>query len=210
MCPNLGGFGEKFYSNGSRAVLLIRISCVQDLHSFNPVSDGLLMTFCGSQGYQTVTFSLELRMLHQVVNIFHLLGALVLQKSSKILCVSLEAEPGSCPKAPLLPLDWTSLVSASPPFPDYQLLEPALELREGQKCGTQKGSHAQKPHSFLLGFTSESCPLIESLELFQLRDFHLIIVMIYSTGEYLLISLPITIPNTLKDTWDEEIKNHNA
>ena len=36
-------------------------------------------------------------------NIFHLLGVLVLQKSSKILfCVSLEVEPGPCPKAALL------------------------------------------------------------------------------------------------------------
>ena len=25
MCPNLGGFGEEFYSNGSRAGLLVRI-----------------------------------------------------------------------------------------------------------------------------------------------------------------------------------------
>ena len=25
VCPNLGGFGEEFYSNGSREVLLIRI-----------------------------------------------------------------------------------------------------------------------------------------------------------------------------------------
>ena len=58
-------------------------------------------------------------MLHQAVNIFHLLGVLVLQKSAKIfLCVSLEAEAGPCPKAALLFLDYSSLVSASPPFPD--------------------------------------------------------------------------------------------
>ena len=54
-----------------------------------------------------------------IVNIFHLLGVLVLQKSSKILLhVSLEAEPGSCPKAALLFLDCSSLFSVSPPFPD--------------------------------------------------------------------------------------------
>ena len=57
-------------------------------------------------------------MLHQVVNIFHLLGVLVLPKSAKILLrVSLKAEPGPCPKAALLFLDYSSLVSASPPFP---------------------------------------------------------------------------------------------
>ena len=49
---------------------------------------------CGSQGYWTVTFSLEWRMFHQVVNIFHLTGVLVLQKSSRILfCMSLLEGP---------------------------------------------------------------------------------------------------------------------
>ena len=43
------------------------------------------MSFCGSWGYQTL--SLEWRMLHQVVNIFHLLEVLVPQKSSNILSV---------------------------------------------------------------------------------------------------------------------------
>ena len=38
-------------------------------------------------------------MFHQVVNIFHLLGVLVLPKSSKILlCVSLEVEPEPAPR----------------------------------------------------------------------------------------------------------------
>ena len=40
---------------------------------------------------------------------------LVLQKSSKI---SLEEEPGTCPKSALLFLGCSSLVSASPPLPD--------------------------------------------------------------------------------------------
>ena len=76
---------------------------MQGPHSFNLASGGLLMSSCGSRGYQTVTFSLEQRMLHQAVNIFHLLGVSVLQKSSKILlCVSLEEKPGPCPKAALL------------------------------------------------------------------------------------------------------------
>ena len=47
-CPNLGGFSEEFYSNGSRAGLLIRFECVQGLHSFNLVSGHLLMSFSGS------------------------------------------------------------------------------------------------------------------------------------------------------------------
>ena len=47
-------------------------------------------------------------------------GVLVLQKGSKILlCTLLEDRPGPCPKAALLSLDdSSSLVSASPPFPD--------------------------------------------------------------------------------------------
>ena len=47
VCPNPGGFGE-FYSNGSRVGLLIRLGCVQGLHSFNLVSSNLLMSFSGS------------------------------------------------------------------------------------------------------------------------------------------------------------------
>ena len=66
-------------------------------------------------------------MLHPVVNIFHLLGFLVLQKSSKILLrVSLEAEPRSLPKAAILLLVCSTLVSASSPLPDLHLLEPAF------------------------------------------------------------------------------------
>ena len=46
-------------------------------------------------------------------------GILVLQKNSKVLLsVFLEEEPGPCPKFALLILDCSSLVSASPPFPD--------------------------------------------------------------------------------------------
>ena len=48
-------------------------------------------------------------------------------KSSKILlCVSLEVEPGPCPKAALLFLGCSSFVSASLPFPDWQLFERLL------------------------------------------------------------------------------------
>ena len=66
-------------------------------------------------------------MLHQVVNIFHFLEVSVLQKGPNILlCILLEKELGSSPKTALLSLDYSSLVYASPPFPDQQLFEPAL------------------------------------------------------------------------------------
>ena len=50
VCPNPGGFGEKFYSSSSRMGLLIRLGCVPDLHSFNLASGDLLilMSFSGS------------------------------------------------------------------------------------------------------------------------------------------------------------------
>ena len=58
--------------------------------------------FGGRWEYCTVTYFLEWR-LHQVVNIFHLVGVLVLQKSSKIsLWTFLEEETKPCPKAVLL------------------------------------------------------------------------------------------------------------
>ena len=42
-----------------RSFVAVFQGCVQGLHSFNLASGGLLMSFCGSQGYQNVTFSLE-------------------------------------------------------------------------------------------------------------------------------------------------------
>ena len=54
-----------------------------------------------------------------IKSFFPLLGVLVLQKGSKILlCIFLEEEPGPCRKAALWSFDCSSLVSASPPFPD--------------------------------------------------------------------------------------------
>ena len=53
------------------------------------------------------------------INLFHLLGGLVLRTNSKILLSRLlEEEPGPCPKAALLCLNLSSLVPLSPPFPD--------------------------------------------------------------------------------------------
>ena len=45
MYPHLGGFGEKFYSKGSRVGLLIRLGCVQGLYSFYLVSGNLFAEF---------------------------------------------------------------------------------------------------------------------------------------------------------------------
>ena len=50
VCPRLGGFGEEFYSNGSRVGLLIRIRvCMGGQHSCNLASGGPLMSLCGNQ-----------------------------------------------------------------------------------------------------------------------------------------------------------------
>lgn len=92
------------------------------MNSFKLISGGLLRSFSGSGGYQTMTFSLEWKMLHQVVNIFHLFGSLLLQKSSKILlCVSLEAEPDPDPR-----LHYCFLTSSLLLHPLPSLFKPAL------------------------------------------------------------------------------------
>ena len=63
----------------------------------------LRAAFCASRtgsggrslSYHTAIFFLEGSRFHQVVNDFHLLGGLALQKSSKLsLCTFLEEEPG--------------------------------------------------------------------------------------------------------------------
>ena len=41
MCRNPAEFGEEFYGNGSRVGLLIRLGCVQGLHSFNLILGNL-------------------------------------------------------------------------------------------------------------------------------------------------------------------------
>ena len=45
MCLNLRRFAEEFYNNSSRVELLIRLGCVQGLHSSNLVSGYLLDEF---------------------------------------------------------------------------------------------------------------------------------------------------------------------
>ena len=53
------------------------------------------------------------------VNLFHLVEVSVSAKQLKdvLMCI-LEGESGPCPKAALLFLDCSSLVSSSPPFPN--------------------------------------------------------------------------------------------
>ena len=64
-------------------------------------------------------------MIHEVVNTFHLLGVLVLQKNSKaMLCISLEEEPGPCPKTALSFPDCSSLSLFEPaPWNSGKVLE---------------------------------------------------------------------------------------
>lgn len=66
-------------------------------------------------------------MFRLVINIFHLLGVLVLQTSSKVLlCVFLEAEPGPCSEAASL----TSLISSCLPFETQGRLKPVSYKQE--------------------------------------------------------------------------------
>ena len=60
------------------------------------------------------------------INIFHLLGGLLLQNSKILLSYSLRRDQDPAPKAGLTFLDCSSQVSASPPLPDQQLFECAL------------------------------------------------------------------------------------
>ena len=111
-------------------------------------SESASLTFC----FQLVWGLSACREL--TINFSHLVRVWYLQNSSKILFyTSLDGEPGPWSKAVLLPLNCFSLVSASPPFPNRQL----LELRKGgwmkPKWGTQKGFCAQQPHKILLSIT---------------------------------------------------------
>ena len=51
-------------------------------------------------------------------DISHVLGFSSVKSSNILLCVSLEGDLGPCPKAALLFVGCSSLVSASLPFPD--------------------------------------------------------------------------------------------
>ena len=95
------------------------------------------------------------RVFHQVVSSFHLLGVLILQKSSKILlCVSLEEEPGPCPRlcycflaAPSLsPHPLSSLRNAG------KVMEAGVCSTQMRKRGHRIGFCVQEHQSILLGF----------------------------------------------------------
>ena len=115
MCPNPGEFGEEFYGNGSRVGMLIRSRCVQGLHSFNLISGNLLDELlwfllsdlrCSSPGMKDA-------------DILHFLDFNSIKGLKTWLCVSLEGEPGPCPKAVLLFLGFPSLFYAYFPFTDF-------------------------------------------------------------------------------------------
>lgn len=86
-------------------------------------------------------------------------------KMPVLLCVSLEREPESCPKPVLLFLDYlfSSLVFASPLFPDQQLSEPvpwnsgkAMEAEWGPFPKNRNGGHGKvfvPPNGARLGLT---------------------------------------------------------
>ena len=87
-------------------------------------------------------------------------------KISTLFCVFLEGKPGSCPKAVLGLLDFSSLVFASLPFPSQQLSElvpwksvKTMDAEWGpfpkiKKCGTQKGFCSQKPRRAVFSYSS--------------------------------------------------------
>ena len=92
-----------------------------------------------------------------------------------LLCVFLEREPGSCPKAVVLFLDWSSLVFPPSSFHHQQLSGPVPRnsgnvmvaewgpFPKNKKWGTQKGSCAQDPHRAVPGFRCKFCTLPSAL-----------------------------------------------
>ena len=103
VCPHPLGFDE-FHNKGSRVGLVIRLGCVQGLHSFGLASGGLLMSFSDSQGYHTTTFSLEWGLLHlPFIKVFS-----SIESSKDVMCITW-GEPGLCPKVALLFLGGSSL-----------------------------------------------------------------------------------------------------
>ena len=100
----------------------------------------------------------------------------VLQKSSKILfCIFLEGEPAPRPQAALLCLDGSSLVSASPPFPDEHLSESALGVqgrsgRLNEACFLQMRNGGHR-NAFMPRSPTGSCSVSRSIITFSLSLF---------------------------------------
>ena len=127
-------FDKVFYGDNSlRVGLLIRLGYVQGLYSFNLAS---------------VVFLWNQMLTHSIC------GVLILKRGLKTLSyVSLEVEPGTCPKAVLFFLGCSFLTSASFPFPDEKLFD--LPFGSGKLMETeQKGSLAQETYRVLFRFTS--------------------------------------------------------
>lgn len=89
--PIWGGFGEEFYSNGSRAELLIRLGCV---HFFNLTSHALWMNFSCSFNLVSTWSSLEWRMLTNSIAYWGFSSV----KSSKILLCESLGRTRTCPR----------------------------------------------------------------------------------------------------------------
>ena len=70
MCPKPGDLVRCFIVNGSQVGFADKDQCMWRAFLPSICPHSLLMSFCCSQGYQTVTFSLKWRSLHQVVNTF--------------------------------------------------------------------------------------------------------------------------------------------
>ena len=89
MCPSVGGW-EAYEESRGGVIGKDRVQAgpvlLQSKDHFAWGDDGKLWSF------------LEWRVLQQAVGIFHLLGASVLQKSSKLFCVSSKGDQGPVPR----------------------------------------------------------------------------------------------------------------
>ena len=131
VCPNMGGFGEEFLEQWLKDGVADKIGSVQDLHPLNQASSALI--FMNSSGSSNPDW----RILTPFICFFF-----SFVKCSKILlliCVSLEAERGSCPR-----LHYCFLTAPSffPPYPLPSLISTfqicPLAFREGHGNWSQE------------------------------------------------------------------------
>ena len=123
-------------------------------------SSGLPMSFYGSPGYQTVTFSLIWRLLPQVVNIFHCWGFSSAKEHKNVMCIPWG---GTSPIPRRLSCFLGALCLCVPSLTWLAAIWTcSLELREGcwgwklfpthKKLGTKR-LLAWEPQSILLSFS---------------------------------------------------------